>query len=59
MACEEAVEERLYGLRSDGFIADLKRGREARIAFHDGSRRRIAVPLSLLGFTAGFNTLAP
>lgn len=44
---------------SDGFIADLKRGREARIAFHDGSRRRIAVPLSLLGFTAGFNSLEP
>ena len=44
---------------SERFIADMKRGREARIAFHDGSRRRIAVPLSLLGFTAGFNTLAP
>lgn len=44
---------------SDGFIADLKRGREARIGFHDASRRRIAVPLSLLGFTAGFNSLDP
>jgi len=44
---------------SGRFIADLKRGREARIAFHDASRRRIAVPLSLLGFTAGFNSLEP
>lgn len=40
-------------------IAALKRGREARISFHDGSRRRIAVPVSLLGFTAGFDSLDP
>ena len=44
---------------SEALIADLKRGREARISFHDGSRRRIAVPISLLGFTAGFNSLEP
>jgi invasion protein IalB len=44
---------------SDRLIADLKRGRQARISFHDGTRRRIAVPVSLLGFTAGFNTLDP
>ena len=44
---------------SDQFIAALKRGREAHISFHDSSRRRIAVPISLLGFTAGFNTLTP
>ena len=44
---------------SDGFVAQLKRGREARISFHDGTRRRIAVPVSLLGFTAGFNSLDP
>jgi invasion protein IalB len=40
-------------------IAELKRGREARISFHDGTRRRIAVPVSLLGFTAGFDSLSP
>ena len=40
-------------------ITDLKRGREARIYFHDATRRRIAVPVSLLGFTAGFNSLDP
>ena len=44
---------------SGGFVAQLKRGREARISFHDGTRRRIAVPVSLLGFTAGFNSLDP
>lgn len=44
---------------SDALVAELKRGREARVAFHDGSRRRIAVPVSLLGFTAGFNALSP
>ncbi len=40
-------------------IAELKRGREARISFYDGTGRRIAVPVSLLGFTAGFNSLQP
>ncbi len=44
---------------SDRMIANFKHGREARISFHDGTRRRIAVPVSLLGFTAGFNSLAP
>jgi invasion protein IalB len=44
---------------SDRFVAELKRGREARISFHDGTHRRIAVPVSLLGFTAGFNSLNP
>ncbi len=44
---------------SEQLVADLKRGREARICFHDGTRRRIAVPVSLLGFTAGFNSLQP
>ena len=44
---------------SGALIAALKRGREARISFHDASRRRIAVPVSLLGFTAGFNSLDP
>jgi invasion protein IalB len=42
-----------------GLIAALKRGREARISFHDGARRRVAVPVSLLGFTAGFEALDP
>ncbi len=44
---------------SEQLVADLKRGREARISFHDGTGRRIAVPLSLLGFTAGINSLDP
>jgi len=44
---------------SDQVVAALKRGREARIIFHDASRRPIAVPVSLLGFTAGFNALNP
>ena len=44
---------------SETLVAQLKRGREARISFHDASRRRIAVPVSLLGFTAGFNSLDP
>jgi len=44
---------------SEQLIAELKRGRELRVSFHDGTRRRIAVPVSLLGFTAGFNALDP
>jgi len=44
---------------SDEMVEALKRGREAHISFHDASRRRISVPVSLLGFTAGFSTLMP
>ncbi len=44
---------------SDGLVAQMKRGRQAHISFHDGTGRRIAVPVSLLGFTAGFNSLNP
>jgi invasion protein IalB len=44
---------------NEQLVVELKRGREARISFHDGTRRRIAVPVSLLGFTAGFNSLDP
>jgi invasion protein IalB len=43
----------------DALIGAMKAGREGRIGFHDGTRRRIAVPLSLLGFTAGFDALEP
>ena len=43
----------------DELIADMKRGRQAHVSFHDGTRRRIAVPVSLLGFTAGFDSLDP
>ena len=42
---------------SDGLIRSMKVGREARVSFFDGSRRQISVPISLLGFTAGFNAL--
>lgn len=44
---------------SDGLVAQMKRGRQARISFHDGAGRAIAVPVSLLGFTAGFDSLNP
>ena len=43
----------------DDLIASMKAGRQGRISFHDGTRRRIAVPVSLMGFTAGFNALEP
>lgn len=42
----------------DELIRSLKAGRQARVAFFDGARREISVPVSLLGFTAGFNTLS-
>jgi invasion protein IalB len=44
---------------SEELVAQLQRGREARVSFHDSSRRQIAVPVSLLGFTAGFASLDP
>lgn len=40
-------------------LAALKAGRQARVDFYDGTRRKISVPVSLLGFTAGFATLQP
>ena len=40
-------------------IAALEKGRQARVDFYDGTRRKISVPVSLLGFTAGFATLQP
>lgn len=46
----------LLGL-DDKLLRILKAGNEARVTFHDGARRPIAVPLSLMGFTAGFNAL--
>lgn len=42
---------------SDGLVRSMKAGREARVSYFDGSRRQISVPISLLGFTAGFNAL--
>ena len=42
---------------NEELIRSLKAGRQARIAFFDSARRQISVPVSLLGFTAGFNAL--
>ncbi|MGI9331793.1 MAG: invasion associated locus B family protein, partial [Gammaproteobacteria bacterium] len=38
-------------------VSQLKAGSEAKIAFFDARRREVVVPISLLGFTAGFNSL--
>jgi invasion protein IalB len=43
----------------DQLIRSLKGGRWARVAFFDTTRREISVPVSLLGFTAGFDALGP
>jgi len=43
----------------DQLIRSFKGGRWARVAFFDASRREISVPVSLLGFTAGFDALRP
>ncbi len=42
---------------TDDLVKALKGGRWARVAFFDASRREISVPVSLLGFTAGFDSL--
>ena len=44
---------------TEPLIKSLKGGRWARVAFFDVSRREVSVPVSLLGFTAGFNALTP
>ncbi len=38
-------------------LAAFKGGLEAQVTFHDLTRRPVAVPVSLRGFTAGFNAL--
>jgi invasion protein IalB len=43
----------------DALLKSLKGGRWARVAFFDAARREISVPVSLLGFTAGFDALRP
>lgn len=43
----------------DALLNSLKGGRWARVAFFDATRREISVPVSLLGFTAGFASLGP
>jgi len=42
---------------TEDLIKALKGGRWARVAFFDATRREVSVPVSLLGFTAGFNSL--
>jgi len=46
----------LLGL-DDKLLAILKAGSQAQVTFYDGARRPIGVPVSLMGFTAGFNAL--
>lgn len=46
----------LVGL-DDKLLAILKAGSQARVTFYDGARRPVGVPVSLMGFTAGFNAL--
>jgi len=42
---------------NEELVRALKGGRWARVAFFDAGRREISVPVSLRGFTAGFNAL--
>ena len=42
---------------TEDLIKALKGGRWARVAFFDANRREVSVPVSLLGFTAGFESL--
>ncbi len=48
---------RAYLSLDEELLAALKRGLEAQVTFHDLTRRPVAVPVSLRGFTAGFNAL--
>ncbi len=41
----------------DGLLQKFKKGLSASVTFHDGTRKPIAAPLSLKGFTAGLNAL--
>lgn len=39
-------------------VRQMKEGRESMVSFFDGGRRQISVPVSLMGFTAGFEALS-
>jgi len=42
---------------NDELIAQMKKGNQGQVRFFDGQRRELGVPVSLLGFTAGFGAL--
>ena len=42
---------------SPELLASMKAGLQAQITFYDSKRQAIGVPVSLRGFTAGFNSL--
>lgn len=42
---------------TDTLVNAFKGGRWARVAFFDVRRREVSVPVSLIGFTAGFDSL--
>ncbi len=48
---------RVYLTVDQTLLAAFKAGIEAQVTFHDISRQPVGVPVSLRGFTAGFNAL--
>ncbi|MCB1739278.1 MAG: invasion associated locus B family protein [Gammaproteobacteria bacterium] len=44
---------------NDDIVGQFKAGNKATITFIDGLGQRVPVPVSLSGFTAGFNALKP
>ena len=42
---------------TEELLATLRAGSEVRVHFHDGNRQKITVPLSLRGFSEGFDSL--
>ena len=42
---------------SEALIAQMQKGRQAEVIVHDADGGEVSIPVSLLGFTAGFNSL--
>lgn len=42
---------------SETLIAQMQKGRQAQLIVHDADGAEVPIPVSLLGFTAGFNSL--
>ena len=42
---------------ADGRLEAFKVGQQAKVSFQDGRRQPVTVPVSLSGFTAGFESL--
>ena len=54
--CTRGGCQAVVGLKN-AMVQTMKKGRQAHLTFADATQREISVPISLIGFTAGYNAL--